>query len=103
MRGKLDAARDDVANGEQLQTALRKSGLLDDATLTLIGMGEQANRLPQVLGRASSLVDARLKRTIDRTIAFLSPALTIGLGIMIGALVVSVMTALLSINEMAVQ
>lgn len=103
MRAKLDLARDNVANGEQLQTSLRKSGLFDDATLTLIGMGEQANRLPQVLGRASSLIDARLKRAVDRAVGFLSPALTIGLGVMIGGLVVSVMTALLSINEMAVQ
>jgi general secretion pathway protein F len=103
MRAKLDLARDNVANGEQLQTSLRKSGLFDDATLTLIGMGEQANRLPQVLGRASSLIDARLKRAVDRAVGFLSPALTIGLGVKIGGLVVSVTTALLSINEMAVQ
>lgn len=103
MRQRLESVRDDVANGERLQAAFNKTGIFDGPTLTLVGIGEESNSLPLLLKRASMLVETRLKRSIDRMVTFLTPAITIGLGLMIGGLVVSVMTALLSINEIAVQ
>jgi len=103
MRRSLEKIRNDVANGERLQAAFAKTGIFDGPTLTLIGIGEESNSLPILLKRSSVLVETRLKRAIDRIVTFLTPAITIALGLMIGGLVVSVMTALLSINEMAVQ
>lgn len=103
MRRGLEAVRDEVANGERLQAAFTRARIFDGPTLTLIGIGEESNSLPLLLKRSSVLVETRLKRSVDRIVTFLTPAITIALGLMIGALVVSVMTALLSINEIAVQ
>jgi general secretion pathway protein F len=103
LRRNLEMAGDEVANGERLQAAFAKAKIFDGPTLTLIGIGEESNSLPLLLKRSSVLVETRLRRSIDRTVTFLTPAITIALGLMIGGLVVSVMTALLSINEIAVQ
>jgi general secretion pathway protein F len=92
-----------VANGERLKTAFEKTSIFDGPTLTLVGIGEESNSLPLLLKRASVLVETRLKKSIDRMVTFLTPAITIALGLLIGGLVVSVMTALLSINDIAVQ
>jgi general secretion pathway protein F len=99
----LKTVRSSVSNGERLKSALERTGVFDGQTLTLVGIGEESNNLPLLLKRASRLVETRLKKSIDLTVTFLTPAITIALGLLIGALVVSVMTALLSINEIAVQ
>lgn len=99
----LETVRTSVSNGERLKSALEKTGIFDGPTLTLVGIGEESNNLPLLLKRAATLVETRLKKAIDRIVTILTPAITIALGLLIGALVVSVMTALLSINEIAVQ
>lgn len=103
IRTRLQEIGERVANGEHLQPAFRATGLFDAPTLTLIGIGEESNSLSPLFKRASALIEARLKTTLDRMIVFLTPAITIGLGLLIGTLVVSVMTALLSMNEIAIQ
>jgi general secretion pathway protein F len=100
---KLLSVRDRVATGERLPTALQHTGLFDDRILSLLSVGDEANRLAIVAQRASQLLNAEAQTTISRFIAFLTPAMTITLGLLVGGLVVSVMTALLSINEIAIQ
>ena len=103
MRQRLETVRDNVANGERLQAAFARTSIFDGPTLTLVGIGEESNSLPLLLKRSSMLTETRLKRSIDPNDTVLTPANTNGLGRMIGGRVVSVMTALLSINEIAVQ
>ncbi len=103
MKARFASVRDGVATGERLQDACKKTGMFSDATLTLVGIGEESNRLPTLLRRASALVEAKVKRRIDQLVTFLTPAITIALGLTVGGLFVSVMTALLSVNEVAVQ
>lgn len=103
LRGQLDQIGPRVADGVRLQTAFKQAGVFDGPTLTLVGIGEESNNLAPLLKRASTLVETRLKTSIDRIATFLTPAITIGLGLLIGGLVVSVMTALLSINQIAIQ
>jgi general secretion pathway protein F len=103
MRTKLDAARDRVITGERLPSALEYSGLFDERLISLLAVGDEANRLPIVAKRASQILDSEAQTAINRLIAVLTPAMTITLGLLVGGLVVSVMTALLSINEIAIQ
>ena len=100
---RLHAIRDYVASGERLQPAFAATKLFDAPTLTLVGIGEESNSLSPLLKRASGLIEARLKTRLDRIVTFLTPAITVGLGLLIGTLVVSVMTALLSMNQIAIQ
>lgn len=103
VRAKLDRTRDRVAEGERLQPALATIGLFDEPTLMLVGLGEESNNLGAMLKRAATLIETRQKVLLDRLITFLTPAVTIALGLLIGTLVVSVMTALLSMNQAAIQ
>jgi general secretion pathway protein F len=103
LRNVLLTARDNVASGERLPAALERSQQFHPRIISLIGIGDQANRLPTVLERAADILDTEVKATLDRALAMLAPAMTIILGLVIGGLVVSVMTALLSINDLAVQ
>ncbi len=103
LQSKLLTVRDRVATGERLPAALDNTALFDERIVSLLAVGDEANRLAIVAQRASQLLNAEAQTTIARFIAFLTPAMTITLGLLVGGLVVSVMTALLSINEIAIQ
>jgi general secretion pathway protein F len=49
------------------------------------------------------MTQMQMQRSISRALTFLTPAITILLGVVVGGLVVSVMTTLLSINEIAIR
>lgn len=102
-RARLTSVRDDVAAGQRLPKALEKTGLFDPRTISLIAVGDEVNRLPAVLDRASAILDQEATALLSNLLAAVTPATTIILGTVIGGLVVSVMTALLGINDLALQ
>jgi general secretion pathway protein F len=100
--GLLDI-RDRVSAGAKLPSSLEESGLFDPRIVSLIAVGDEANRLPAVAGRAAQILETEAQNAIARCTAMLTPMITILMGLLIGGLAVSVMTALLSINEIAIQ
>jgi general secretion pathway protein F len=99
----LMAARQRVSDGEAFWTALEGAGVLPEFVVALIRLGEQSDNLAPMLGRAGAILETQMQRRLSRLLTFLTPAITILLGAVVGGLVVSVMTTLLSINEIAIQ
>lgn len=95
--------RDKVTSGSALTPALRESGLFDERILSLIAVGDEANRLPLVAAHAANIIQDEAQARLSKFLSALTPAITIVLGLLIGGLVVSVMSALLSINDLALQ
>ena len=102
-RTRLLEARQAVAGGESLWQALGGSDVFPDSILSLVQLGEQSNNLAPIMARAGLMTQTQMQRSVSRALTFITPAITILLGIVVGALVVSVMTTLLSINEIAVR
>lgn len=102
-RAGLLQARQRVAGGEPLWMALTASDIFPDSVLSLVRLGEESNNLGAMMNRAGAMTQAQMRRTVSRVLTFLTPAITILLGALVGSLVVSVMTTLLSINEIAIR
>ena len=100
---KLNNLRDAVSSGKKLPAAVKESEVFDLRVASLIAVGDEANQLASVTRRAADLLTEEVQRSTKRFFAVLTPALSIAMGLLVGGLVVSVMTALLSINEIAVQ
>lgn len=103
LRRSLLTAREKVVGGEPIHRALSESGLFVAPVVTLLELGEASNSLPKLVARGSALLEADLKRSLDRFVVLLTPAITIGLGGLVGSLVIAVMSALLNINEIAIR
>lgn len=103
LRSTLKSVRDQVSAGDRLPTALGQTRQFDPKVISLISVGDEVNRLPTVLAKAAAILEEESKATMSRLLAALTPAMTIVLGVAIGTLVTSVMTALLSINDIALQ
>lgn len=103
LRASFATMEDEVASGARFHLAAANAGLFDNATLSLISLGDDANALPLVLDRAARMLQSAVTRRIDTLLKLLTPAMTIGLGLLVGSLVISVMTTILSINDLALQ
>ncbi|HMN72277.1 MAG TPA: type II secretion system F family protein [Rhodoblastus sp.] len=102
--GKSDAwARtvDFVRHGGKLSEALTETRALPPMAVRTLRLGEETGRLPMVLGRVADFYESKLQRSLDRIVAVVGPAAIIAIALVVGGLIVSVMTALLSVNQLA--
>lgn len=102
-QSRLQNVRLRVLEGGKFVDALGATGLVDGATLTLLALGEDANRLSEMLERAAFLLDRDTTQRMDHALKLMTPVVTILMGGLIGTLVISVMGAILSINDVAFQ
>lgn len=92
-----------VPEGMPLHRAFDGTGLLPPASLRLVAVGEESGQLGPMLIQVASVVETDLQRHIERMVGLLTPALTLVIGGSIGALIMHVMSAVLSINNLAFQ
>ena len=101
VRRQLVGARDAVAQGEKLSRALSRVVALDANALQMVAIGEETNRLDAMLLYVAEQDEQAVASTLDRFMALLTPLLTVGIGLLVGGIVMSIMRAILSINDLA--
>ena len=97
----LTQAAEEVKEGRMLSQALRKGGVFPSLMLRLIAVGEETGRLEPMLRHVEKIFESQVRRRIEQMLTLLTPALTIVMGAAVGGLIMSVMSAILSINELA--
>jgi general secretion pathway protein F len=103
MSGAVHACASEMREGSGLVGSLGKSGLFPELSLRLIGVGEQSGQLDAMLGRVADIYEAALQRQLDRVTSLLTPILTVVIGVVVGGLILSVIGAIVSVNELALQ
>ncbi len=94
-------AEEQLKQGKHLSDALLEKRLFPKMAMQMIKMGEETGRLEEMLLRVADIYDKQLRVAIQRLLAFLEPALIIGLGLMIAGIIVSILLAILSVNDLA--
>jgi general secretion pathway protein F len=97
----MDRAIEAIHQGTALHRALRKETVLPAIALQMISVGEEAGKLDRMLTRVAIMLERQIQSSIDRFMSALTPALTVGIAVMVGALILPVMTAVLSLNDLA--
>ena len=101
--GRLDAwtlAADRVRHGGKLSEALSASSSLPPMALRMLRLGEETGQLPGLAGRVAEFYEAKLQRSLDRIVGIIGPLAIITISTVVGGLIVSVMTALLSVTQL---
>jgi general secretion pathway protein F len=93
------AAADRVRHGGKLSDALAASAILPTMAIRMLRIGEETGQLPTLAGRIAEFYEAKLQRSLDRVVAVVGPLAIISISIVVGGLIVSIMTALLSISQ----
>jgi general secretion pathway protein F len=75
----------------------------DGTGLRLVAVGEESGQLGPMLMQVATVLESDLQRNIERMVGLLTPVLTLAIGTGVGALIMQVMSAVLSINDLAFQ
>ena len=92
-----------VPEGRALSQVLEGMGLIPPAMIRLIAVGEETGQLAKMLVRVASNLESEVQGKIEQLVGLLTPLLTVGIGGLVGALILQVMSAVLSINNLAYQ
>ena len=90
---------DKVRHGGKLSDALTATEALPLMAIRTMQLGEDSGQLPMLAGRIADFYEAKLQRSLDRAIGVVGPLAIIVISVIVGGLIVSVMTALLSVNQ----
>jgi general secretion pathway protein F len=89
-----------VKTGSPLAQALAENKNLPRLAIQMVNVGEETGQLDDMLIKVANTYDREVKVTIDRLMSLLVPMLTLGLALLIGVIVMSVLLAILSVNEL---
>jgi len=89
-----------VREGKGMARPLGESGLFPPLALNMIAVGEETGKLDAMLAEVAEHYDQEVKRTTKRLTSLLEPALILGMGLIIGVVVVSMLLAIFSINDL---
>jgi len=88
-----------VRQGGKLSEALEESGCLPAMAVRILRLGEETGQLPSLAGRVAEFYETKLQRYLDRMVGLVGPLAIIVISAVVGGLIVSVMTALLSVSQ----
>lgn len=92
-------AIDLVRRGGKLSDALAETNLIPAMAVRTLRLGEETGQLPILAGRVAEFYEAKLQRSLDRLVGVIGPASIVAISIVVGSLIVSIMTALLSVTQ----
>jgi general secretion pathway protein F len=91
-----------VKRGEGLAAPMRKAGVFPPLAAHLLTVGEETGRLDQMFARMADIYENDTRAAIRRFTAIFEPVVILVMGIMVGGLILSMLLAITSINDVAV-
>ena len=94
-----ERAVDRVRHGAKFSDALADTAALPAMAVRMLRLGDETGQLPMIAARVAEFYEAKLQRGLDRLVGIAGPAAIIVISFVVGGLIVSVMTALLSVSQ----
>jgi len=99
--GALEAVSKDVSEGKGLAGPLERTGVFPQMALQMVTVGEETGRLDDMLLVVAEHYDRDVGNAIARLMSMLGPLLLVVMGIATAFIVIAMLTAVFSVNEMA--
>jgi general secretion pathway protein F len=100
-RAVVERASLATRGGASLTPALEAGKIFPPRTIHLLRLGEETAQLASMALRAADIHEENTRLATQRLTALLVPAMTILMGVAVGGIVASLMTAMLSLNDLA--
>lgn len=102
LRTALESVAPKVKEGTKMVDAVAASGVFEPLAVNLIKVGEETGRMSTMLLEIARIFNNDVETGIKRGLTLLEPALILLLGLLVGAIIVSIMLGILSVNDLAV-
>ncbi len=90
-----------LKSGSGLAPPLKAGGVFPPLAVHMIRVGEETGRLDVMLNDVADVYDDEVRQQLRRMLALLEPILILGLGVLVGAIIVSVLAGILGLNQLA--
>lgn len=81
--------RDDVSTGQQLQFAMRATGIFPSMALQMVAIGEESGALDAMLDKVATYFEAEVDNAVDGLTSMMEPMIMSFLGVVIGGLIIA--------------
>lgn len=98
---RLGAVAERLREGGRLADELARAQALPAFAVQMIRVGEESGDLPSMLERVADVYERELQTSLRRALAVLEPALILVLGVVVAGIVMSILVAILGVNQLA--
>lgn len=100
-RAAMEEVVTKVRTGRTVADSLAAAGILTPLAVKMLRVGEESGRLQPVAAHLADTFEERVATRLQRLVALIEPATVIVLGLVVGGIVMSILTAVLSVNDLA--
>jgi len=97
----LETVSTGVKRGEGIATPLKRGGQFPPLAGHLLSVGEETGRLDAMFLRMADIYDADTRTAIRRFTSLFEPLIILTMGIIVGTLILSILVAIVSVNDVA--
>ena len=98
--GDVEKVKTNLEQGGSMSEVFMNSKHFPQVAAHMIKVGEESGRLDDMMQRIAELCDSQVKVALQRLVSLVEPVLVIGLGVLVAGIIVSILTAVLSVNEL---
>ena len=98
----LEGVTTRLREGKGFGRPLLETGLYPRLATQMILVGEESGRLEEMLNRVADVYDREVAMAVKRFLAVLEPALILGLAVLIGGIVFSILLGVMGMSELVV-
>lgn len=96
----IDSVSRDAKEGKGIAAPLANANIFPALAISMIKVGEETGQLDTMLLKVASTYEKSLKLALKRFISFLEPVMILGMGLIIGFIVLSMLMAIFSITDL---
>ncbi len=98
---KIESVKPEIKAGKGFTVPLGEKDFFPGMAQHLLRVGEETGKLDEMLVKVSDTMDTDIEHRIKRLISMVEPALILVMGCAIGIVVISMLSAIFSINEVS--
>jgi len=99
----LEGVVEGVRRGGRLVDALARMNYLPQLALKMLRVGEESGELATVARRTAEFYETKLADRLDRLAGVIGPTAIVLIAVIVGGLIVSILSAILGVNQMVSQ
>jgi general secretion pathway protein F len=97
--GAISEIAEGVKKGEGVARPMERTAAFPSLAVHLIEVGEETGRLDAMLLELSKVYDKEVRSAIKNLIALFEPAMILAMAVVVGIIVISMLLAIVSIND----
>jgi general secretion pathway protein F len=97
----LSRVQSGLKEGQGVAEPLRRAGVFPPLFLHMVTVGEETGRLEEMMLVVASNYDRDVETSAKRLLSILEPVIILLMGVVIGAIILSILWAIFSVNQMA--